>query len=262
MKSLEKNTTFNFIIRDDDLCFFNNPINIIKNYSEVFAQNIPVSFATIPFVTPKSDLHIKIDAPDGEYSIQKNTELVAYIKNNPYIEIIQHGCNHEIKQGFFEYMQKKGLFEDTMKGKLELEKTFGKSVTVFVAPHDQFSIHGILAIEFAKLNLIRGKGSKNFLVRFEYIQAIIKMIIHKIISSYAYPNIVDFGRHKEAFGTRIEFGREYLFKALKYAHDCGGNFILVNHIHDFNEEKKKLMLELIHEATKLKARFIKAGELF
>ncbi len=262
MKPSEKNTTFNFIIRDDDLNFFSTPEDIIGAYNQVFQQGIPVSFATIPFVTPKSDLHISIQAPNGEYAISGNTELVEYIKNNSLIEIMQHGCNHEIKQGVFEYMQNTGLFEDTVRGKAELEKAFDRPVTVFVAPHDQFSRHGILAIENAGLNIIRGKGSKNFLLRPAYVKAIIKMIIHKTTSPFAFPDVIDLGGHQEAFGNRIEFGRDYLFKALRYAYETGGNFILVNHIHDFNNDKNRLMLELIAEAKKLGATFVRAGELF
>jgi hypothetical protein len=266
---------FNFIIRDDDLCFFTKPEHLLAIYAEVFAQNIPVSFSTIPFVTLPSDAWLPRPLPvtsdTGQYAVSNNKDLVEYIKSNPLIEITLHGCTHQTIEGVFEYTQKKGLFEATLKGKQELEKAFAQPVSVFVAPHDQFSNHGILAIENAGLNILRGKGTKNFIPRISYIDAIVKTGLHWLRYAVAgisrsempaYPHLIDLGSHQEAFGIRIESKRESLFAALRLAHKTRGNFILVNHMHEFDESRKKLMLELISEAQRLGANFVRAGDLF
>jgi len=134
-----------FVIRDDDLNYFSTPQDIKQWYEDIFAQKIPVGFSVIPFVKPISDVYTQDILPeDKEYVIRQNKELVEYIKNHPLIEVLQHGCTHETKNGIFEYCKLSGLFEDTIRGKEELEKAFGQKIKVFVSPHDIISNHGVL----------------------------------------------------------------------------------------------------------------------
>lgn len=262
---------FTFVIRDDDLSFFSSPEDIQKWYGSVLNQNIPVSFATIPFITLPNDAHVPdgITETTGVFPISNNIRLVEYIKSHPLIDILLHGCFHQNIGGIFEYQKKHGLFEITTKGKRELESTFDRPIKVFVAPHDQVSNHALYALENSALNLIRGKGIKNIIPRISYCSALIKMFLHRLrflgISRSrmpAYPNIIFLEKHSEAFGIRIETGRENLFRALRFAQQTGGNFILVNHIHDMNQEKKNLMTELIKTAHEMGAEFKSASQLF
>lgn len=276
MKLLLKQKTnrkMKFVIRDDDLCFFSKPEHIAAIYQKVFDLGIPVSFSSIPFIRLPNDAWLPrplpIESETGEFPISNNLDLVMYVKSNPLIEITQHGCTHQTPGGVFEYAQTSSLFEETLRGKKELEQTFDKSVSVFVAPHDQFSSHGICAIEQAGLNVIRGKGIKNFLPRFLYIIALFKMAVHllRFIGQSrtrlpAYPFVLNLGGHREAFGVRIEAGYENLIRALHFAHVTGGNFILVNHIHDFDDERRVVMMKLIKAAQELNADFVAASKLF
>ncbi len=273
MKQSNMQKTFKFVIRDDDLCFFSAPEHIVSVYQQVFDQNIPVSFSTIPFINLPNDAWLPrplpVESETGEFPISDNARLVEYVNSNPLIEITQHGCTHQTPGGIFEYVQTSGLYEATVRGKEELERTFGKSVNVFVAPHDQFSAHGIRAIEYAGLNIVRGKGVRNFLPRCSYISALFKMAFHIIRFKGvtrsmipAYPHTLNLGEHREAFGIRIESRREDLFTALALSYATGGNFVLVNHIHDFNDEKKLLMLDLIKKGQELGATFVTASNLF
>lgn len=273
MKPSENARTAKFVIRDDDLCFFSKPDHITAIYDEAFARNIPVSFSAIPMIMFPNDAWLPrpLPVPDdsGSFLISENRELVDYVASNPLIEITQHGYTHQTPNGIFEYAQSIDLRDATMQGKEILEQTFGKPITVFVAPHDQFSSQGIAAIEHAGLNILRGKGTRNFSLRPSSIMAFMKMIAHRLrfvrmssVAMPAYPYAIRNGNHYEAFCMRIEFGRDVLMNALHYAHRTGGNFVLVNHIHDFTDEKKQLMMELIGEAEKLGMEFVPAGKLF
>lgn len=259
-----------FVIRDDDLNYFSNESIIENYYRDVFELNIPVGFSVIPFIsyveglTPPEETLEKCN-----YSIGENKNLVSYINNNSLIDIMQHGYSH--KEGnSFEYCQNKNLYQITEKGKKELERVFLREINVFVPPHDRISNHGIKVIEKLGMNIIRGKGTKNFILRKEYISTYSTMFRHRLRHIFLsrekmppYPYILDLGLHKEAFSFRLnEDNMEYLEKALLYIHNKNGNFIITNHLHNFNEIKKNNLLNLIKLAKKLNAEFVKPSQLF
>jgi hypothetical protein len=260
-----------FIIRDDDLNYFSKPADITHWYSDIFAQNIPVGFAAIPFVTPTSDvytndLHISTDSA-VEYPIGKNAELVSYVKNNPLIEIIQHGCTHQTNNRIFEYQQKKDLYADTLRGKKELEHAFERSVHVFSPPHDWIGVHGIYAIEQCGLHLLRGRGTglRNIIVRMNYIRIFFVMFWFKFCHAFkknipVYPFVLDFGLHKEMCSYRLE--DEDLFYGLEYTHKNKGDFVVVTHLHFYTKEKKDRLLALIKKAREYNVEFSYPYTLF
>ena len=257
-----------FVIRDDDLNYFSQPEDIKFWYEDIFAQNIPVSFSVIPFVKGNSDVYIgNMSEKNVEYPIGGNTELIKYLKDNQEnIEIMQHGCTHETINGIFEFDRKKGITEDAKRGFEYLVKLFG-DIKVFVAPHDSLSNQGIIAIETVGLNILRSKGSRNFLFRREYILNILKMIFHRFknINRYkasAFPKVLNFGKHKEAYSYRLIKDRDLLKRWLRASSESGGVFVIVNHLHDRNEAEKDNLLFLIEEGKKLDFTFVKASELF
>lgn len=259
-----------FIIRDDDMNYFSLPEDIEYWYGSLFAENVPVSFSAIPFVKKTSDVYTsRQDIENGkkEYPIGENKTLVQYIKSrSSLIEIVQHGCTHETQSGIFEFKKHHGLFEEARRGYEYLKSIFGE-VKVFVAPHDSFSNHGIKAVENIGLNIIRSKGFRNFIFRREYFIGIIRMIIHRVkhpnrFTAPAYPYIIDLGKHKEAYSHRLTKDKELLKKWLYFSARKGGNFILVNHLHDRDREMKEILLFAVEEAKKLGFIFTKASELF
>lgn len=257
-----------FVIRDDDINYFSKPSDIIRWYEDIFAEHIPVGFATIPYVKPISDVYTN-NAPneDREFPLSRNTELVAYMKNNPLIEVIQHGCTHETKQGIFEYQKNTSLLADTARGKTELEHALERSVSLFAPPHDWIGTQGIKAIEAAHLHVIRGRGAglRNIIVRKEYVLIFIKMVLFK--ARYllrktipAYPFVLDFGLHKEVCSYRLE--DHDVFEGLDYAHKKDGIFVVVTHLHFYTDEKKKVLRELIKKAREYNADFVLPSVLF
>jgi hypothetical protein len=243
-----------FVIRDDDLNYFNKPLEIEMWYRDIFNLGIPVGFSVVPFVRVNSDAFgVKIEDSCKEYSISENKELVNYLKKNDFIEIMQHGCTHEIFNGKFEYESNIDLFERTKRGKEELKKTFEKEIKIFVPPHDKISNQGILTVEAAGMNIIRGIGSKNFLFRPQYFKAIWKMAIHRLKFPNkqkipAYPFVIDFGKHKEAYSNRLnEDNLEDIIRRLKFCHEVNGNFIVTLHLYTFN---KKIQSKIKNHLTK------------
>lgn len=256
-----------FVIRDDDLNYFSKPADIERWYADIFAQKIPVGFATIPFVKPESDVYTAgTTFENKEYPINENSELTAFVKNSLQIEILQHGTTHETKEGVFEYAGSVAGGE-TKRGRKELEKAFGTKVAIFVPPHDWIGTDGIRAVEAANMNIIRGRGAglKNLIFNRHYFLIFIRMLFFKLSHALrgkvpAYPYVLDFGKHKEVCSYRLE--DTDLFHGLTYAHKKNGIFVVVVHLHFFTEEKKQRLHEVIAQAQLLSAEFVRPSELF
>lgn len=257
-----------FVIRDDDLNYFSKPADIEEWYQGIFAQGIPVGFAAIPFVKPVSDVYpANIPPSDEEHPIHENVELVEYVKNSPYIEVLQHGTTHETKDRKFEYARKVPLGE-AKRGREELEKAFGCDVSIFVPPHDWIGSSGIYSVEHAGMNVIRGRGAglRNWILRPAYIRNFFKMLRFKRSArlssgkSPAYPFVLDFGKHKEVCTYRLE--DEDVFEGLQYAYRRNGIFVVVVHVHGFTHEKKEQLARLISTARSYDAEFVKPSDLF
>jgi len=258
-----------FIIRDDDTNYFSKVEDIQRWYGQIFQRGIPVGFSVVPFVKKESDVRTSRDSVEGrEYPIHKNDALIRYISGNPLIEVMQHGCTHETKNGIFEYRRTEGLVEETHRGKDELEGAFKTPIRVFVPPHDALYNHGVLAVESASMDIIRGTGSRNFMLRPAYARAWITMVMHRVhfpkkVSMPAYPYVVDFGKHKEAYAVRLnDDNLEFLLQALRYVARKRGNFIVTNHIFTNNDGRMRNLSVLIEEARKLGFSFTKPSELF
>jgi hypothetical protein len=256
-----------FIIRDDDLNYFSKPALIGRWYVDIFVQNIPVGFATIPFVNPTSDVYTDFAVGEKEYPISENIELVTYVKGNHLMEILQHGSTHETKDGIYEYAKSQGLFEDTKRGKEELERAFEREIKVFVPPHDWISSHGVLAVEAVGMNIIRGRGMglRNLIWRKQYFKNFLKMLVFRFpkyisVSPPVYPYILDFGKHKEMTSYRLE--DPDIMMGLDYVHRKNGVFVVVTHLHGYTDEKKRLLLKLVEKARGYHAEFVRPSTIF
>lgn len=256
-----------FVIRDDDLNYFSTPEDIELWYEDLFAQNIPVGFAAIPYVKPISDVYTGIESfEDREYPISKNEDLVSYVKQNQLIEILQHGTTHETVRGVFEYAGTISRYE-ARRGRDELERAFGRAVTVFVPPHDWIGSNGVRSVEAADMNIIRGRGAglRNWILRWQYISIFMQMLFYRISHVFkhkapAYPQVIDFGKHKEACSYRLE--DTDVFEGLRYVHQKDGIFVVVVHLHSFTQEKKNRLTSLIAEARTYGAEFLRPSALF
>ena len=263
---------FKFVIRDDDLNFFSSPDDINRWYADIFAAGIPVGFAAIPFVRPQSDVYTGSADPaedSREHAFSANRSLVEYVRSQPLIELMQHGCTHVTESGMFEYQKSSGLFDDTLRGKKELENAWGRPVAVFIAPHDQFSNHALESVEKNNLNINRSKGTRNFRLDPRSLGTWVTMVSHRLRYLFtspekrpAYPMIRYAGSHQEAYSYRIELGLNRLLEGLSYAQTHGNHFVVTLHIHDMDDEKKRTLIQLIDAAKNAGAAFIYPRELF
>jgi hypothetical protein len=183
------------------------------------------------------------------------------------IEVLQHGCTHETKNGIYEYQQKTGLIKDTLRGNEELVRVFGKSIFGFAAPHDWIGTNGVLGIEAAKMNIIRGRGVglRNWILRWQYIEIFFRMLVYRFpkyisFNPPVYPYVLDFGKHKEVTSYRLE--DPDVFEGLKHVHQNNGVFVVVAHVHSLNEEKKERLASLIKKACEYDAEFVAPSAVF
>ncbi len=258
-----------FAIRDDDLNYYSAPADVEHYYRDVFAGEVPVSMATIPFVKPTSDVYPRDVAPeDVERPIRDNADLVAYVKGHPLIEILQHGCTHETVDGVYEFARSAGLFEEASRGRRALEETFGAPVRAFVAPHDALSNHGRRAVEAAGLDIVRGKFQTNLSLRPSELSGTARVLAHRIRervrgTRFAMPRVVRIGRHREAFAYRLKDDNlSDLVAGLRHAHEQAGVFVVTNHVHHVTDARRENLLALVEEGRRLGARFVPVGALF
>jgi hypothetical protein len=256
-----------FVIRDDDLNYYSTPADIERWYADIFAEGIPVGFAAIPFITEHSDVYVaQQPEPGAEYRITENKELCEYLRSHKHIEVLQHGTTHATVNGVFEYQNTVPKAE-TLRGRKELELATGKPVTIFVPPHDWIGTSGIFSVEYAGMNIIRGRGAglRNRIWRGRYVRNFFHMLWFKLSHRIrgvvpAYPHVLDFGKHKEVCSYRLE-DRD-IIHGLEYAHQTDGIFVVVLHVHFITEEKKALLHELIARAKQYGAAFVRPSELF
>ncbi len=260
-----------FIIRDDDLNYFSSPADIERWYADLFGQGIPVGFSAIPFVKPTSDVHPQGTPPgEGEYPISRNQELASYVQEHPLISVLQHGTTHEtVRKGgrrVFEYARAVPL-QETRRGREELERAFGTTVSIFVPPHDWIGESGIYSVEAAGMDIIRGRGAglRNWIPRWRYFILFLRMLAYRLAHIFdsnvpAYPYVIDFGRHKELCSYRLE--DTDVFDGLEYARRKDGIFVVVVHLHYFTEEKKARLEQLIARGRELGAEFAAPRAVF
>lgn len=250
-----------FIIRDDDLHHFSTPADIQAWYQDIFNQKIPVGFSVIPFVKATSDVYMPdVTGVYEEFPIHTNVSLCSYVEKESHIHILQHGTTHETINGLFEYAREVPV-EETLRGKKELEKAFNRTVSIFVPPHDWIGSSGIRSVEYAQMNIIRGRGAglRNVIFRTEYIINFIHMLVYKGWHMVwgkvpAYPHVLNFGKHKELCSYRLE--DTDVFEGLAYANKKNGIFVVVTHLHYYTPEKKERLLAIIKEAKELGAEFV------
>ena len=138
---------------------------------------------------------------------------------------------------------------------------------IFAPPHDWIGTHGIVAIEAAGYDVIRGRGAglRNWLWRWEYATIFLRMFLYRFPhfitwSPPLYPHVLDFGRHKEACSYRLE--DVDVFQGLEQAAKENGVFVVVAHLHFYTQEKKDKLAKLIERARALGAEFVLPSKLF
>jgi hypothetical protein len=190
------------------------------------------------------------------------------VLRNPYIEILQHGTTHETIEGVFEYAREVSV-ADVLRGKIELERAFGRHMSIFVPPHDWIgkgSLRSVIKAGFASIIRGRSTGIRNVRLDRKYLGIFFLMLFFKITyrleSKFVpvYPKVLNFGTHEEVCSYRLE--DKDVFRGLAYAKRIEGIFVVVTHLHYYTPEKKQLLNDLIAQAKGYGAEFILPSDLF
>lgn len=138
------------ILRDDD-CNATTPPELLERlYRPFLDRGLEVNLATIPEVctsiylpdgTKEGFLFGRLPANEQRIAIERNTELVSYILDEPNYRVIQHGLSHELIRGRYEFDidDANEICTRLDRGLTILQEAGFARPTTFVAPQDRLS---------------------------------------------------------------------------------------------------------------------------
>jgi len=143
------------VLRDDDLNFFTDPVQLEKAYGFLFERQIPVKFSTIPAAdaqatTESEDFGVgsyeqfllQSEAGKKELSpITENKQLLDIVSDSERVEFLLHGYCHNGVDGRYEFETEDAveIADELDQGCAILEQAFGRLLTTFVAPQGKYS---------------------------------------------------------------------------------------------------------------------------
>lgn len=144
------------ILRDDDTNALMPAERLERLYRPFLDRGMPVNLAVIPRVCAAAayepgqpERFLAAPNPTGaDYvSIGENKALISYLRANPLLRVVQHGCSHESVHGCreFDHEDAAEIARRLDDGARALEKAgLGRS-SAFVAPYDRLSRTSLLA---------------------------------------------------------------------------------------------------------------------
>jgi len=258
-----------FAIRDDDVSFSTSPKDLENLYKELWGENIPVSFAVIPYAVRSyySGDWEKFYQSEYENPIEKNKELVQFlrekIKENK-ASIMLHGFSHQYKvamdkkdepvlatqenlntlrnykkgielcwYGEYNWKNYEQLKKETKVGKEYLEDLFQTKVTVFVPPSNDISKEGVKAVSECGLNISGAMLLSKFnrsLSKYSIENWVLKFW-WRLKYDRGYPYVMNFGNHKELCGYGLVPGISYeeLKEQFEFCKKVDAPFVLATH---------------------------------
>jgi hypothetical protein len=136
-----------FLIRDDDVNFFTDVSELEFAYSKLLTL-IPINFAVVPFIIPSVTgcVQSKHWGSEKQYPVDRNVELVLYIKNliEEYnCNLMMHGITHQYKfrKGLAraEFAHSHHSSEALQESLVYLENIFCTNIIGFVPPSNYVS---------------------------------------------------------------------------------------------------------------------------
>ncbi|MGF1697566.1 hypothetical protein L4C54_18040 [Vibrio lamellibrachiae] len=164
-------------IRDDDMNFFTKPSELKNSYDELLGS-IPITFATVPFITQnffnmltysgsRDETLIKMREHEGvmdsnqlgdyyqNYPIGRNLELIKLIDAlGSNAEIALHGNEHRFYQHGAEFKSKYIHKEKIRDGKSYLEAVFKRNIRLFVPPSNMINFYHLKNMKDNDLSLL------------------------------------------------------------------------------------------------------------
>lgn len=144
MKSSSRNGTRYVILRDDDTNALTPVASLERLYRPFLDRGLPVNLAVIPEVRrATTDPHGRregfVPAGEGEPTVPliRSPELVRYLKANPNLYLVQHGCHHDCFE--FAIADPHEIAHRFDRGAQRFVEAGFAAPVAFVAPHDRFS---------------------------------------------------------------------------------------------------------------------------
>lgn len=251
-----------FAIRDDDICYFTQPVDLESTYGATWEQ-IPISLAIIPFQisTKCSRIPEKFWGEDIEFPLAENKELVAFLREKVRegkICIMLHGYSHETRNGEYEFVAGTNLYAKVRKGKHYLEKLFDVQITSFVPPYNHLSKEGLKAVVANGLNIV-GCFSTSLRVKFFAFQNVSAYLqrLYSVLTTRRryYPYVLRVADHCELPSTRLAPSTtlESLLDSFDFVRNCNGHFCLATHHWELNSSK--IMKQNLQKFLDYTARF-------
>jgi hypothetical protein len=141
------------IIRDDDTCALTPPACLERLYRPFLGRGMPVNLATIPEV--RSDVRMQDGRLEGflaagsaaagpQVPIGRARALVDFIRSEPGLHVVQHGCHHDLFE--FGGADRAGLGRLLDRGAQALGEAGFARPASFVAPYDRLSRAAFLEV--------------------------------------------------------------------------------------------------------------------
>jgi hypothetical protein len=144
MKNSSRNGTRYVILRDDDTNALTPVASLERLYRPFLDRGLPVNLAVIPEVRrattdPRGRREGFVPPGQGEPTVPliKSPELVRYLKANPHLHLVQHGCHHDCFE--FGISDPQEIAHRFDRGAQRFVEAGFKAPVTFVAPHDRFS---------------------------------------------------------------------------------------------------------------------------
>jgi len=235
----------NFVIRDDDTCYFTRPEQLTRVYSP-FWDRMPISLAVVPFHACTKSGNIPRKFWDGEdvFPVGENEALVAFLREQierGRLSIMLHGYSHKIYENGYEFEVGDNLSEKVREGKEYLERLFGVQIISFVAPHNALSKKGLQAVVENGLNLagyFLFRPSKGALSAWNVVAYLRRRLLRWRSGTWDYyPFVLRFRHHAELpVRTLMPSTRlEDLYRYFEIARRYNGVFCLATHYWEANE---------------------------
>lgn len=254
-----------FCIRDDDTNFFTSPDELEAAYGEITKRG-PVSLAIIPFCRAGSNkaVPVKFRGCGSIHPLHKNQALVSWLRTSiaeGRFEPMLHGYHHDDEQCRWEFAEGKDLANKLRDGRTYLEDLLGRSIRVFVPPHNAIGKQGLRAVIGEGLHLGCTAGIRSGWSPFSQATWVNWLRFRKWRAGGrpGFPWIIDLGDHSEIAATPVTplsciHENEMIFE---HALEVGGVFCAATHywelgspsMHSGTHSVGEHLGQLIHRAV-------------
>lgn len=253
------------VIRDDDTCYFTQPLELSDIYRNLYELGIKVTLSVIPETTGEfRTVSLSSEPSNKKMKVWQNHELLQYInhrKSRSEVDIVLHGLTHEYQ--FSDRVVAELKWKDPKIAEVELETAiksfrqhFGKEIKSFVPPSNALSrdVARIIAAKGLNISGVIEVGFNRPVSVHSIINYICK-ISYKLITRRTIPYVLNYGSHKELtfYNLTPSSNIDELYNSLYYCARKKLPFVLSTHYWELrdNESLRIHLHNLVNTALDL-----------